>query len=141
MTTVRPLICELAPIAAITLWFLVLSQGCDTGSGQEQDVSEGVSELVKDLNDQRADVRINAARALGEIGPEAKAAVPALIETLKDEEASVRSSAAFALSRIGLAAVPALSEALKDEDRNVRGSAAVALDQIRSDANAAGQSQ
>ncbi len=69
MKTVRPLIyCPLAPIAAITLWFLVLSQGCNTGSGQN------VSELEKDLNDQKADVRINAAIALGQIGPEAKAA-------------------------------------------------------------------
>ncbi len=108
MTTVRPLIfCprELAPIAAITLWFLVLSQGCNTGSGQN------VSELLKDLNDQRALVRRSAARALGSLGPEAKAAVPALIE------------------------------ALKDEDSGVRASAARALDKIRSDANAAGQSQ
>ncbi len=89
---VRPRV--LAPIAAITLWFLVLSQGCDTGSGQN------VSELVKNLKDKRADVRSNAAGALGQIGPEAKAAVPALSEALKDDEARVRSSAADALDQI-----------------------------------------
>ena len=46
MKTVRPLSLsrEFASIAAITLWFLLSSQGCGTGSGQEQDVSEGVSE-------------------------------------------------------------------------------------------------
>ncbi len=105
MKTVRPLICELAPVAAITLWFLVSSQGCGTGSGPN------VSELLKDLKDKRAAVRDSAARALGHIGPEAKAAVPALIEALKDENSSVRSWVAHA------------------------------LDRIRSDGNAAGQSQ
>ena len=123
MKTVRPLICELAPIAAITLWFLVLSQGCDTGSGQD------VSEPVKDLKDQRADVRINAAAALARLGP---AAVPALSEALKDEDADVRGSAARALARIGpgaKAAAPALRAAMNDENADVRRSAAVALEQ------------
>ena len=59
-----------------------------------------VSELVKDLKDQKADVRINAANALANIGPEAKAAVPALIETLKDEKAYVRRAAGAALDKI-----------------------------------------
>ena len=89
MTTVRApffLHRELAPIAAITLWFLVMSQGCDTGSGQN------VSELVKDLKDKRADVRRDAADALVRIGPEAKAVVPALSEALKDEDRNVRRS-------------------------------------------------
>ena len=60
MKTVRPLIfCsrELAPVAAITLWFLVSSQGCDTGSGQ------GVRELVRHLKEQKAYVRSYAADA------------------------------------------------------------------------------
>ncbi len=144
MKTARPLIfcprvvCELAPIAAITLWSLVMSHGCNTGSGQN------VSELVKDLNDQKADVRVSAARALEGIGPEAKAAVPALSEALKDEDSGVRRAAVGALGRLGpeaKAAVRALIEALKDEDANVRRNAAIALKRIRSDANAAGQSQ
>ncbi len=90
MKAVQPLLfCprKLAPVAAITLLFLVLSHCCDTCFGQD------VSELVKDLKDKSADVRRSAADALGRIGPEAKAAVPALSEALKDEDPDVRLSA------------------------------------------------
>ena len=38
--------------------------------------------------------------ALGGIGPEAKAAVPALSEALKDEDLSVRTNASYALGQI-----------------------------------------
>jgi HEAT repeat protein len=44
--------------------------------------------------------RISAIEALGNIGPEAAAAVPSLIQTLKDEYKSVRSSASKALEKI-----------------------------------------
>ncbi len=95
MKTVQRLIfCprKLAPIAAITLWFLVLC--CDTCFGQD------ISKLVKDLRDQRINVRAAAARALGRIGPEAKAAVPALSKALKDNNADVRRAAARALKQM-----------------------------------------
>jgi hypothetical protein len=45
-------------------------------------------------------IRLNAANALGRIGPPAATAVPALREALKDPDARVRSSAAAALGRI-----------------------------------------
>ena len=91
-------------------------------SAQENDDSR-VAELIRQLSDQDASVRANAAEALGEIGPEAKAAVPALIEASKHEEAGVRANATYALGRIGSdakAAVPALIEKLKDENAGVR---------------------
>ena len=47
-------------------------------------------------------VRYFAASALGCLGEEAKAAVPALIQTLKDPDQSVRLAAAYALDKIGL---------------------------------------
>ena len=93
----------------------------------------------------------NVALALGAIGP---AAIPALNEALKmkthpfaalisrlTDEERIRVDVANALSRIGPAAVPLLSESLKDENASVRRSTARALDQIRSDADATGQSQ
>jgi HEAT repeat protein len=63
--------------------------------------------------DRSAFLRAKAVAALGEIGPEAKAAVPALIDALKD--ASIRADVATALGNMGSAAkdaVPALREAL-----------------------------
>src|SRR5215813_1203778 len=86
-----------------------------------------------DLKDQDVTVRLAAARALGNIGPEAKEAVPDLIAALKDQDALVRGYAAGALGNIGPGAkeaVPDLRAALKDQDSFVRGSAAYALGQI-----------
>src|SRR5262245_61421376 len=48
-----------------------------------------------------ADVRLAAAEALGLIGPEAKAAVPALAAALGDSDRFVRVAAADALGKIG----------------------------------------
>ncbi len=92
------------------------------------------------LKDEEGSVRKVAAEALGGIGPEAKAAVPALIEALKDPEGDVRREAAQTLGQIGpeaKAAVPALSEALKDTEWEVRSGAGRALGGIGPEAKAA----
>src|SRR5262249_17257568 len=80
-----------------------------------------------------ARIRHYAADALGEIGPAAKAAVPALISALKDQDWEVRRATANALGKIGPApkdAVPGLMVALKDPESVVRSSAAAALKEI-----------
>src|SRR5205823_4583221 len=48
--------------------------------------------------------RLQAARLLAKLGPEAKAAVPALVRALKDKDSFIREAAASALGRIGPAA-------------------------------------
>ena len=81
-----------------------------------------------------------AALALGRIGPEAKAAVPALVKALGDRNAHVRADAASALYFIGPAAktaVPALIGLLGDTDRYVRHWAVVALGKIGPEARKA----
>ncbi len=59
--------------------------------------------LIKALGDENERVREYAARALGEIGESAKAAVPALIKALGDENGygNVYRTAAWALGEIG----------------------------------------
>src|SRR5262249_22050969 len=52
--------------------------------------------------------RLEAARAIAEMGPAAKDAVPALIAVLKDKNREVRKAAAGALGKIGPAAEPAV---------------------------------
>ena len=52
------------------------------------------------LSDKSPDVRIHAAEALGEIGPDAKEMVPVLIEALKDKDENVSEAAAEALKKI-----------------------------------------
>jgi HEAT repeat protein len=78
-------------------------------------------------------VRATAATALGQIGPDARAAVPVLNDLLKDTDSSVVKAAADSLGRIGpdaRGAVPALIEAMQDRDVEVRRQVVVALGRI-----------
>jgi HEAT repeats len=59
-----------------------------------------VPALIKCLKDTNSDVRLFAARALGQLGSAAKAAVPALVTLLNDPEYFVRLNAGDALKAI-----------------------------------------
>jgi HEAT repeat protein len=90
-----------------------------------------VAELIKNLDDRDAQIRHQAVKSLGDMGPKAKEAVPALIKTFGDPE--LRTYAFRALGAIGREAketVPALIKTLAGPDANVRQGAARALGQI-----------
>ncbi|NQT90763.1 MAG: HEAT repeat domain-containing protein, partial [Candidatus Omnitrophica bacterium] len=105
-------------------------------------IKSTISPLIEALKDKDWIVRVLVAQTLGEMGPEAKDAIPALTEVLKtealkDEDWPVRYRAACALGEIGPAAksaIPALTEALqealKDKDWLLCNSAARALGNI-----------
>ena len=57
--------------------------------------------LVKHLEDKDANLRAEAAKRLGELGPDARSAARPLMKALTDEEASVRRNAAHALGQLG----------------------------------------
>jgi HEAT repeat protein/beta-lactamase regulating signal transducer with metallopeptidase domain len=81
--------------------------------------------------DDHRSVRILVIRYFGEMGPKAKAAVPALIEALKDNE--TQSEAVAALSAIGpdaKAAVPVLKDLLQLPGGGFRGDVDCALRRI-----------
>jgi HEAT repeat protein len=78
--------------------------------------SDAVGPLVKAMKDNPFRGRIIL--ILAEMGPKAKAAVPALIPLLKDKSEFVRSPARTALARIGEDAVPALVEILADKNND-----------------------
>ncbi len=85
---------------------------------------------VRKLKDRDRYVRMHAVAALGQMGPEARSAVPALTEALADRDESIRQWAAYALGQIGpaaRAALPALREALGDANTFARLKAAEAL--------------
>ena len=113
-------------ITLAVIFSLFLADAVQLAVAQEKEpVYDGkpVSEWIARLKDEDDSVRLKAAMSLRQLGPEAKAAVPALVECLKDSNASVRCESAFALQRIGPAAkpaIPALIEALKDKDYAVR---------------------
>ncbi len=78
--------------------------------------------------------KINAASALGEIGPGARAAIPALMEIVKStNESPLQFQSALALSRIppvSEEAVLAIAPLLKADDYRFRGCIACALGEI-----------
>jgi HEAT repeat protein len=95
--------------------------------------SLSIPRLLVGLQSPERSVRLDAAAALGRLGPQATKAVPALIQALKDADVHVRKLAALALGDIGPAAViavPALVEACQDQDGAVRHRALVALREL-----------
>lgn len=91
--------------------------------------------LLDILGDQSLDteIRWNAARTIGKIGPAAVSAVPALVACLKDEAATVREHSAEALGDLGPPAgdgVPGLVAVLDDPAPRVRRDAVRSLGQI-----------
>lgn len=88
-----------------------------------------VAGLIEALKDRKGDVRLRAARVLGERG--AKSAVPALIEALEDVDWEVGLEAIKALGEIGdKSAVPALIKRLRDQEGEVCEEAIRALGEI-----------
>ncbi|MHC4506691.1 MAG: HEAT repeat domain-containing protein, partial [Planctomycetota bacterium] len=128
---------------AITALFLPALFPLSARAAEPSDKPErqpDVDELVSRLKDSSARTRYPAAKALGELGPAAKKAVPALARAVADEDESVRAQAAHALGEIGpeaKGAVPALARAVGDKYRSVRAQAAQALGEIGPEAKGA----
>jgi HEAT repeat protein len=93
-----------------------------------------VTTLEAALADSSSSVRMQAALALGRVGPRANAVAPGLIPLLKDTDETVRCQAAEALSQIGAedeGTVAALVEVLGDASPAVKASAARALGALK----------
>jgi hypothetical protein len=95
------------------------------------------ADWVRRLGEKTDAARIEAARALGEAGPAAKAAVPALVESMRNASVEVRAAASDAIAKIGDVSVPRLVESLKDGDARLRAGAAEALGKLGSSAQEA----
>jgi HEAT repeat protein len=83
------------------------------------DVTVAVAGLAAAAEDNNSAVRELAITTLGEIGPEAKASLPALEKALRDENTSVRTAAALAIDSIepnSQVHRPVLIEALRRGD-------------------------
>ena len=72
-------------------------------------------------------IRIEAALALGKIGPAGAPSIPYLVNMMGDEDEALADAAAEALGNIGEAAVPPLSASLRHENPRMRRNAATAL--------------
>lgn len=101
-------------------------------------VKAALPELIEILNG--SEQQVNAARAIGSIGSEASAALPALHELLDAEDPIVRINAAVALLKIDPAAteaIPRIVECLRADESFVHCEAAIALREIDAAAKAA----
>ena len=96
---------------------------------------KSVAECIASLKGANSDAKVEAIIALGDLGDEAKTALPNMILLLKDNAQDVRFFAAMALGRVGAAAVPGVTGLLHDTNATVRAIAAQALGRIGPNAN------
>jgi HEAT repeat protein len=103
------------------------SEAADGGGVETADVFA----LIKCLQDKDAKIRVEAARRLAELGPEARPAARALKKALKDDEPWVRKNAVLALGKLGKdgrdLVRKAVFDVLRDTDADVRLAALQAL--------------
>jgi HEAT repeat protein len=85
--------------------------------------TEDIGRLIERLADEDDDRCREAAKALGDLGPEARAAVPYLRAVLEDDDPRVRLPAATALWKIDRQAEPLLRELGQDFSKNFADSA------------------
>jgi HEAT repeat protein len=129
-------LCSLAAVAAVLAF-------CKFSAAQTQEPSRDglpLNEWIRRTGDASPNTRQYAANVIHDMGPEAKAAVPALIKLLHDKDSDSRDAAAKALGAMrsaAKAAVPALINALDDPESYVRHVAAESLGQIGPDAKSA----
>ena len=93
-----------------------------------------VHKLIRRLQAPKYMMRLHAGCLLGQMGAEAKEAVPTLLSLLRSGEAPDRKLAAWTLGYLGGAAVEAtvaLQTAAQDSEESVRLLAASALEKIR----------
>ena len=91
-----------------------------------------VPQLTELVRQSDPGTRYLAARALGQIGDEAEAAVPALLTALRDNDMFLRAGITGALISIGYPSVPGLTRALFDHSSAVKRAACKALGKIGS---------
>jgi HEAT repeat protein len=118
-----------ARLAPATLALVLIVAGCSPDIDRMRDERDSVGLIDALRSDSSAEVRADAAAALGELG--AADARSALIDALDDPDPMVRATAARALGELGsAAAVEPLLNALEDESPDVRRAAQESLNSI-----------
>jgi HEAT repeat protein len=95
-----------------------------------------VASLVKALHDKVTTVRLAAAYAIGELGPNHPHALQALINSIHDPDDDIREEVVFPIGEMGSSAKPvmdALQRALKDSSPTVRAAATEAIENLEED--------
>jgi HEAT repeat protein len=127
---------------AILAGGLLLSPGRDFVHGvvNNEAFASGrpLSYWVRQLSDNDSSNRRAAIDAIGHMGRDASAAVPALASIAKSDDIALRTWAVSnGLEKIGPAAVPTLCDMMKDQDRRLRTIAIIAVGHIGPEAKVA----
>ena len=121
----------------IVAGLLIIMLPCLSGCGSKPPVTahgQPVSYWTEKIEDPEAKIRLQAVKALGNVGAKDPVVVPTLTVGVKDADSEVRTAAILALLRMGPAAkdaIPALLEARQDSNAKVRESAEKALAKIQ----------
>ncbi len=99
----------------------------------ERRYAPAVPRLTELVRQSDPGTRYLAAKALGQIGDEAEAAVPTLLEALRENDMFLRAGITGALIKIGPPATPGLTKALFDPSSAVKRAACKALGKIGSE--------
>lgn len=117
------------------------AQAVAPGAGLNRVLTDAEATLLRGLNDRSSMVRLAAANAIENLGPEARHFAPELVRHLRDRNLFVRWVAARALGKMSgsppAGAVEGLARLMFDSDLSVRAAAAVALEAYGPDAAAA----
>ena len=97
---------------------------------RSQRISPVVRRHLSDLKDPQSHVRKRAIQRIGDMGPDAKAAIPALIEFLRSGKKEERMWAGWALEQMGPVALPELLKAMQSRDSVLQRNAAQVLSNI-----------
>jgi HEAT repeat protein len=104
------------------------------GQVRATDVKAAVEPLLQAIkSDDSPLVRKAAAKAIGQITPDAEKAVPTLMDALKDQSTDVRMASALALAAFGADArdaLPALRELAQEKDKKLSKAARMAIKSI-----------
>ena len=125
---------ESAEFRGQTLRYWVSQATAESGPN---DLDETVAALTEAVLDADPNVKGTAADALAELGPKAKAALPALLSQLGHEFAWIRVSCQAAISSMGKEAVPTLIDMFEKNTGRPRARAALVLGSIGADAKPA----
>jgi HEAT repeat protein len=91
---------------------------------------EPIGLLIEQARHRFPATKLRAIKALGKLGAEASAALPALVAALDDGDGKVREASAAAIGQVGAAALPHLGTMLSHPDKYVRRHAVWAFTRI-----------
>lgn len=92
-----------------------------------------LNQWIQELHSFDITTRMNAAHTVGDIGRDAKKAVPHLLSLLKDSDLRVKHKAMLSLAKMGVAArdaIPILNQLAQSKDESIRNAAHFALAKV-----------